>query len=131
MGGFWPRIYVVKKGHARDVYFLLQTRNFWYFSAPSSLFTCCYLLASAFHRLCLLSHIKLRSGRSADLRSLRWYSIERLAGVAVRPMAFAPEMEELVRRGSDWRTVGSREANTQEAPLPDRPPKSYAPPWRV
>jgi hypothetical protein len=81
MGGFWPRIYVVKKGHARDVYFLLQTRNFWYFSAPSSLFTCCYLLASAFHRLCLLSHIKLRSGRSADLRSLRWYSIERLAGV--------------------------------------------------
>jgi hypothetical protein len=27
------------------------------------------------------SHIKLRSGRSADLKSLRWYSIERLAGV--------------------------------------------------
>jgi hypothetical protein len=27
MGGFWPRIYVVKKGHARDTYFLLQTRN--------------------------------------------------------------------------------------------------------
>jgi hypothetical protein len=38
-------IYVIKKGHARDIYFLLQTRNFWYFSAPSSLFTCCYLLA--------------------------------------------------------------------------------------
>ena len=54
MGGFWPRIYVIKKGHARDIYFLLQTRNFWHFSAPSSLFTCCYLLASAFHRLCLL-----------------------------------------------------------------------------
>jgi hypothetical protein len=34
MGGFWPRIYVVKKGHARDIYYLLQTRNFWYFSAP-------------------------------------------------------------------------------------------------
>jgi hypothetical protein len=27
------------------------------------------------------SHSKLRSGRSADLRSLRWCSIERLAGV--------------------------------------------------
>ena len=27
------------------------------------------------------SNIKLRSGRSADLKSLRWYSIERLAGV--------------------------------------------------
>jgi hypothetical protein len=81
MGSFWPRIYVVKKGHARDIYFLLETRNFWHFSAPSSLFTCCYLLASAFHRLCWLSHIKLRSGRSADLRGLRWCSIERLTGV--------------------------------------------------
>jgi hypothetical protein len=40
-----------KKGHARDMYFLLQTRNFGHFSAPSSLFTCCYLLASAFHRV--------------------------------------------------------------------------------
>jgi hypothetical protein len=28
-------------------------------------------------------------------------------------------MEELVRRGPDWRTVGSREENTQEPPLPD------------
>jgi hypothetical protein len=27
------------------------------------------------------SHMQLRSGRSADLKSLRWYSIERLAGV--------------------------------------------------
>jgi hypothetical protein len=27
------------------------------------------------------SNLKLRSGRSADLKSLRWYSIERLAGV--------------------------------------------------
>jgi hypothetical protein len=33
MGDFWPRIYVVKKGHARDIYFLLQTRSFWHFSA--------------------------------------------------------------------------------------------------
>ena len=37
-------------------------------------------------------------------------------------------MEELVRRSSDWWAVGSREANTQETPLPDRPPKSYARP---
>jgi hypothetical protein len=88
VGCFWPRIYVciVKKGHARDIYFLLQTRNFWYFSAPSSLsffslYVLLSVLASAFHWLCWLSHIKLRSGRSADLRSLRWYSIERLAGV--------------------------------------------------
>jgi hypothetical protein len=51
MGGFWPRIYVVEKGHARDIYFLLQTRSFWHFSAPSSLFTWCYLLA----RQCLSS----------------------------------------------------------------------------
>jgi hypothetical protein len=36
---------------------------------------------SAFHRLCWLSHIKLRSSRSADLGDLRWYSIEHLAGV--------------------------------------------------
>jgi hypothetical protein len=50
-------IYVVKKGHARDIYFLLQTRSFWHFSAPSSLFPSRYLLASAFHRLYwLLSH---------------------------------------------------------------------------
>jgi hypothetical protein len=45
MGGFWPRIYVVKKGHARYIYFLLQTRSFWRVSAPSSLFLCadiCY-----------------------------------------------------------------------------------------
>jgi hypothetical protein len=39
------------------------------------------VLASAFHWMCGLSHIKLRSGRSADLRGLRWYSTERLAGV--------------------------------------------------
>jgi hypothetical protein len=70
VGSFWPRSYVVEKGHARDIHPLLQTRNFWHFSnfsAPSSLFTCCYLLASAFYRLCWLSHIKLRPGRSADL----------------------------------------------------------------
>jgi hypothetical protein len=76
MGGFWPRIYVVKK-HARGIYFLLQTHNFWHFSAPHpfSLYVLRYLLASAFHRLhWLLSrpHTELRSGRSdADLRSLR------------------------------------------------------------
>jgi hypothetical protein len=43
MGGFWPRIYVVKKGHARGISLLLQTaRDVWHFGAPSSLFTCCY-----------------------------------------------------------------------------------------
>jgi hypothetical protein len=32
-------IYVVKKVHARGIYFVLQTRDFWHFSsAPSSLF---------------------------------------------------------------------------------------------
>jgi hypothetical protein len=113
-GAFWPRIYVVKKGHARDIYFLLQTRSFWHFSAPS--FSLYVLLST---RQCLSSavfcigssYIKLRSGRSADLRSLRWCSLGRLAGVGymrivyrvtrgkvVRFFAFAPEMEELVWR---------------------------------
>jgi hypothetical protein len=84
MGGFWPRIYVVKKGHAHGTYISYCRRAMFGTSVPplpSSLFTCCYLLASAFHRLCWLSHIKLRSGRSADLRSLRWCSTERLDGV--------------------------------------------------
>jgi hypothetical protein len=53
------------------------------------------------------SNTKLRSDRSADLKSLRWYSIGRLAGVGYmrivhrvtqgKIFAFAPEMEELVR----------------------------------
>jgi hypothetical protein len=32
MGGFWPRIYVVKKGYARDIYFLLISgeANGWF-----------------------------------------------------------------------------------------------------
>jgi hypothetical protein len=85
MGGFWPKICIVEKGHAQDTYFLLQTRNFWHFSAPSSRFTCCYLLArqclSSFIGCIGSSHMGLRSGRSADLRGLRWCSIERLAGV--------------------------------------------------
>jgi hypothetical protein len=55
MGGFWPRIYVVKKGHARDICLLLQTRNFCHFIAPSSLFTCCYLLASGFRASAVLA----------------------------------------------------------------------------
>jgi hypothetical protein len=37
MGGFWPRIYVVKKGHARDIYFLLQTRIFLALQPPPPL----------------------------------------------------------------------------------------------
>jgi hypothetical protein len=71
--------------NARDIYFifLIADAQFLVLQRPlSSLFTCCYLLASAFHRLCWLSHIKLRSSRSAaDLRNLRWYGTERLAGV--------------------------------------------------
>jgi hypothetical protein len=68
MGGFWPRIYVVRKGHTRDIYFLLQTRNLWHFSAPSSpfsLYTCCYLLASAFH----ISSVVLAPSHQASIRS--------------------------------------------------------------
>jgi hypothetical protein len=65
MGSFWPRIYVVKKGHARDIYFLLETRNFGYFSAPSSLFTCCYLLST---RQCLSSAV-LALSHHASIRS--------------------------------------------------------------
>jgi hypothetical protein len=135
MGGFWPRIYVIKKGHARDIHFLLQTRNFWHFSAPPLLSL--YVLRAAIYSPvpfigCIgSSHMKLRSDRSTDLRSLRWYSTQRLApGVGYmrivhrvaqgKIFAFVPEMEELVRRGPDWRTAGSREANKQEAPLPDR-----------
>jgi hypothetical protein len=56
------------------------------------------------------ANIKLRSGRSADLKSLRSCGIERLAGVGYmrivhrvtqegKIFAFAPEMEERVRRG--------------------------------
>jgi hypothetical protein len=66
VGQWVVSIYVVKKGHARDIYFLLQTRNFWYSSAPppplslSLRAAICYLLASAFHRIhrlyWLLSH---------------------------------------------------------------------------
>ena len=75
MGGFWPRVYVVEKGHARDIHFLLQTRNFWHFSAPSSLFTCCYLLHEIYSPVPFIgcigsSHMKLRSDRSADLNAL-------------------------------------------------------------
>jgi hypothetical protein len=33
------------------------------------------------------SHMKLRSDRSADLRSLRWYSIKRLAGAGYMRIA--------------------------------------------
>jgi hypothetical protein len=101
----------------------------------------------------LLSHIKLRSGRSADLRALRWCSIGRLVAgwgllgsatylVAIYLLTRGKQGQWLlhlkwknlfaeVQIGGQW--VGSQEANTQEAPLPDRPPKSYAPhaPWRV
>jgi hypothetical protein len=90
VGGFWPRICVVKKGHARDIYFLLQTRSFWHFSASAPpLLSCLSLRAAIYSPVpfigCIGSfHIKHRSGRSADLKSLRWYrySIGHLAGVS-------------------------------------------------
>jgi hypothetical protein len=66
VGGFWPRAYVVKKGHAHApcaghmlLYISCCRRAIFGTSAPppSSLCTCCYLLASAFHRLYwVLSH---------------------------------------------------------------------------
>jgi hypothetical protein len=81
VGGFWPRTYVVKKGHTRDIYFILKTRSFWYFSAPSSLLRAAIYSPVPFIGCIGSSNSKLRSGRSADLKSLRWYSIERMAGV--------------------------------------------------
>jgi hypothetical protein len=124
VGGFWPRIYVVEKGHARGIYFLLQTRSFWYFSAPSTPFTCCYLLASAFHRMCWLSHIRLQSGRSADLRGVRWCGIER--GL----VAFAPTPRPAARQD----TPRFGHGNTGAACLvPPGAQKSRRgpPPWKL
>jgi hypothetical protein len=127
-----------RRPYARDIYFLLQTCNFWYFSAPSllSLRAAIYSPVAFVRRLCWLSHIKLRSGRSADLRSLRWYSTERrLAGVGyflsihllTRGKAngfytFAPEMEELVRRGSNL--AGSRITRGKHTRSPSSRPTS-------
>jgi hypothetical protein len=55
---FWPRAYVVKKGHARHIFSNCRRALFWRSSAPSSLIMRCYLFASAFHPLywLLLSH---------------------------------------------------------------------------
>jgi hypothetical protein len=87
VGQWVVSIYVVKKGHARDIYFLLQTRNFWYSSAPPPLSLSLYVVLSAIYSPvpfigfigCIgSSHMELRSGRSAYLRGLRWCSIERL-----------------------------------------------------
>jgi hypothetical protein len=52
MGGFWPRTYVVEKGHARDIYFLLQTRSFLALQRP--LFALHVLLST---RQCLSSAV--------------------------------------------------------------------------
>jgi hypothetical protein len=65
MGGFWPRIYVVKKGHARDIYFLLQTRNFWHLSAPSA--PLLSLRAAIYTRQCLSSAVLAPLTLSFDL----------------------------------------------------------------
>jgi hypothetical protein len=58
VGGFWPGIYVVKKGHARDIYFLLQS-DAQFLALQRPLFSLYVLLStrqqpaasSAFHRL--------------------------------------------------------------------------------
>jgi hypothetical protein len=77
VGGFWPRIYVVKKDHARDIYLLAADAQFLALQRPLfSLYVLLYLLASAFHRLYIgSSHAMARASRSgrrsADLRGLR------------------------------------------------------------
>jgi hypothetical protein len=87
MGGFWPRTYVVKTGHARDSrghIFLVADAQFLVLQRP--LFSLLSLRAAIYSPVPFIgcigsSHIKFRSGRSADLRSLRWCSIGRLDGV--------------------------------------------------
>jgi hypothetical protein len=62
MGSFWLRIYVVKKRPCTGHIFLIGDAQFLAIQRPlCSLFTCCYLLGSALHRLCWLSHLKLQS----------------------------------------------------------------------
>jgi hypothetical protein len=66
MGGFWPRICVVKKGLARDIYFLLQTRTFWHFSAPSAFLSLRAVIYSPV-RQCLSSAVLAPLTLSSDL----------------------------------------------------------------
>jgi hypothetical protein len=57
VGGFWPRIYVIKKGHARDIYFVVADAQFLALQRP--LFSLYVLLSTrqCLHRLYwLLSH---------------------------------------------------------------------------
>jgi hypothetical protein len=62
MGGFWPRIYVVKKGHAREIYFILQTRSYLALQRP--LFSLYVLLST---RQCLSSAVLAPLTASFDL----------------------------------------------------------------
>jgi hypothetical protein len=71
VGGFWPGTYVIKKGHARDIYFLLHRRAIFGTLAPPLL----SLRAAIYSPVppgpfigCIgSSHMKLGSDRSADL----------------------------------------------------------------
>jgi hypothetical protein len=64
VGGFWPRTYVVKKGHARDIYFLLQ-RDAQFLALQRPLFSLYVLLST---RQCL-SSVVLALSHQASIRS--------------------------------------------------------------
>ena len=91
MGGFWPRTYVVKTGHARDSrghIFLVSDAQFLVLQRPLFSQLLLSLRAAIYSPVPFIgcigigsSHMELRSSRSADRRSLCWYSIKRLAGV--------------------------------------------------
>jgi hypothetical protein len=83
MGGFWPRIYVIKKA-MHGTYISCCRRAIFGTSAPAP--PLLSLRAAIYSPVPFIgcigsSRMKLRSDRSADLRSLRWCRISRLAGV--------------------------------------------------
>jgi hypothetical protein len=54
MGGFWPRIYAIKKGHARDIYFVLHVADAQFLVLQRPLFSLYVLLST---RQCLSSAV--------------------------------------------------------------------------
>jgi hypothetical protein len=64
MGGFWPRTYVVKKGHARNIYFLLQIADAQFLVLQRPLFSLYVLLST---RQCLSSAVLAPLALSFDL----------------------------------------------------------------
>jgi hypothetical protein len=81
VGDFWPRIYVVKKA-MHGTYISYCRRAIFGTLAPPLLSLRAAIYSPVPFIGCIgSSYIELRSGRSADLRSLRWYGLERLAGV--------------------------------------------------